>query len=49
MRVGNNLITHTTHKTMHSTSSHTWSNHPGSLPVFVQYATKSWGGAWEWG
>jgi len=43
------LITDTTHKTMHSTSLRTWSNCPGSLPIFVQYVTKSWGRAWEWG
>ena len=41
--VGNNLITKTMHKTKHSTSSRTRWLRPGSLPVFAQYATKSWG------
>jgi len=43
MRVGNNLITQTTHKTMHSTSSRTWSNRPGSLPVFCTVCNKKLG------
>ena len=40
--VGDNSFTQTTHKTMHNQIVH---------PVFflVQYATKSWGRAWEWG
>jgi len=47
--VGDNLITQTMHKTTRSTSSHTWSNRPGSLPVFCTLCNKNWGGAWEWG
>ena len=43
--VGDNLITQTMHKTTRSTSSHTWSNCPGSLLVFCTLCNKNWGGA----
>jgi len=41
--VGNNSITKTMHKTTHSMSSHTWSNHPGSLAVFCTVCDKKLG------
>ena len=41
--IGDNSITQTTHKTMHSTSSHTWSNRPGSLPVIFTVCNKKLG------
>jgi len=33
--MGNNSITQTMHKTMHSTSSCTWQHRPGSHPFFL--------------
>jgi len=45
--VGDNLITQTTHKTTHSTSSHMWWDRPGSLLIFCTICNKNWGGAWE--
>jgi len=48
--MGDNSITQTTHKTMHSVRLYTHNQVVQALSVFcAQYATKSWGGAWERG
>jgi len=41
--MGNNSITQTTHKTIHSTSLHMWSNCPGSIPVLCTVCDKKLG------
>jgi len=41
--VGDNSTTQTMHKTTHNTSLCSWSNHPGSLPVFCTVCNKKLG------